>query len=60
MPFSQQDRVVCEDYAQAPKASARGAEGREVRRLPGNAELEEALRLAEARELVLTQVVQLV
>jgi hypothetical protein len=59
-PFSQQNRVVGEDYAHAAEASTSRAERREVRREPRDLELEKPLGPVQAGQLVLAQVLELV
>ena len=58
--LAQQDRVVGEDYAHAAKPSASGAERGKRRELARDVELIEALRLAEPRQLVVAQILELV
>src|SRR5206468_9083977 len=59
-PLTQQDRVVGEDYAHAAEPSARGAERGKPGRQPGRVELEEPLRLVDAGQLVIAEILELV
>ena len=58
--FTQEDGVVGEDYAHAAKTSSCGTERRELRLQPIGIELEQALRLVDARQLVLAEIVDVV
>src|SRR5207253_11482579 len=58
--FAEENRIVCEHYAHAPESLPRGRERWKARRQARNVELEEPLGLVDSRQIVVTQIGELV